>query len=611
VSSRIKIDRQSDLNIGTAGHVDHGKCIGKGSTVYIPRKGHCVIEDIWRVARDRGRLLLGRDGEWLYYLDDLYVLSIDLHDRRLIFPRAYLYVQRYSGDVFRIKTEGGRSITVSPDHPLLTYNNGIIRWSPSYKLDHGDNIGVVKECSLDEAMVIGEEWFKDKMYVPRSIISPDCYLGPLSDRDYLEFERIDDIERIRYDDYLFDLNVPGIHTFVGGDGGIILHNTTIIEALTGIWTSSHSEELRRGITIRIGYADMPIYRIKSDVGEIYWSRPSFKDYGDGELVRVVSFVDCPGHESLMANMLSGATVMDGAMLVIAANESVPRPQTKEHSMALQILGIKNVVVVQNKIDLVSKSEAKKNYDAIKEFLSTTDFPDAPIIPLSAIHKVNLHYLVEALYKYIPIPKRDLDKPFRMFVIRSFDINRPGTFYKDLRGGVIGGSIIQGRVRVGDEIEILPGYLSSEAGKIVNEPLYTNVYSLRTQNTSLKEAFGGGLIGIQTDLDPYMTKSDNLVGNIAGEPDTLPEVRYEFDMEFNLFKYVVGTDETIEVKPINVNDRLRLNVGPAVTLGLVTSVGREKVHVKLHRPVVAEDGWRVAIATRVNNMWRLVGVGSVC
>jgi len=397
---------------------------------------------------------------------------------------------------------------------------------------------------------------------------------------------------------------------IGSAGHVDHGKTTIIQALTGIWTSSHSEELRRGITIRIGYADMPIYRLTKGNKEVYWSRPKFKDYGNPELMRVISFVDCPGHESLMATMLSGAAVMDGAMLVIAADEPVPRPQTKEHTMALQIMGVKHVVVVQNKLDLVSKDKAIENYEQIRDFLSTTPYADAPIIPLSAVHKVNLHYLVEALYKYIPVPRRDYSKPPLMFIIRSFDINLPGTNYKDLKGGVIGGSIIRGLLRVDDELEILPGYLYRKNGKILHEPLYTKVYSISTRNVKLKEAHSGGLIGIQTDLDPALTKSDNLVGSVAGKPGTLPPVHYEFDMEINLFKYVIGTDETILVKPLEVGDIIRLNVGPSITLGVVKSISKEIAHVQLYKPVVAEEGWRAAIAAKVKDTWRLIGVGVI-
>ncbi len=396
---------------------------------------------------------------------------------------------------------------------------------------------------------------------------------------------------------------------IGSAGHVDHGKTTIIQALTGRWTATHSEELRRGITIKIGYADMPIYRFGLGGGEIYWSRPRYNGV-DGELVRVVSFVDCPGHESLMANMLSGAAVMDGAMLVIAANESVPRPQTKEHAVALEMLGVKNVVVVQNKIDIVSKEEAYRNYEAIKEFLSTTSFADAPIIPVSAIHRVNLHYLVEALYRYIPPRERYPGKPLKMFVIRSFDINKPGTNYRDVVGGVLGGSILEGRVRVGDEIEILPGYLYKEGGRIRHKPLYATVESLSSGRLKLDVAYPGGLVGIQTDLDPSLTKSDGMVGNVAGAPDSLPEVRYELSLDIELFRYVVGTEESLEVRPISRGEPLRLNIGPATTLGVVTSISDGIYHLNLSRPVVAEEGWRAAVAARYDNKWRLVGVGTV-
>ena len=573
--TKIKIDRQSDLNIGTAGHVDHGKCVTSSTTIYLPGLGEIGIGDLWsKLESESDIVYLGMDEEIIPSPLEVYSFN---GDEIIVASNAWIYRQFYRGYIYRVVTENGYTVDVSPKHRLPAIDSDGVKWVEARNL--GLNSKIL--CS-GESREFGK----------------------------LEAYDVGDIRRYWYEGYIYDLTVPHTHTFLGGSAPIILHNTTIIEGLTGIWTSSHSEELRRGITIRIGYADMPIYRLTGPSGEVYWSWPEFEGYGNPELVRVISFVDCPGHESLMANMLSGAAVMDGAMLVIAANEDVPRPQTKEHTMALQILGVKNLVVVQNKIDLVSKKEAIENYEKIREFLSTTIYGDAPIIPVSAVHRINLHYLVEALYKYIPVPERDLTKPFRMFIIRSFDINKPGESFESLKGGVIGGSIVQGRVSVGDEIEISPGYIYSVEGKIKYEPLYTEVLSIRTRYTSLKEAYGGGLIGIQTDLDPYLTKSDGLVGSVASEPDTLPPVLYEFDMEVELFKYVVGTDETILVKDLARGDRLRLNVGPAVTLGIVTDVSRDAVHVRLVRPVVAGSGWRVAIAAQVNNLWRLVGVGTV-
>lgn len=409
------------------------------------------------------------------------------------------------------------------------------------------------------------------------------------------------------------LQIPAQPDVNIGTAGHVDHGkTTIIQALTGFWTSTHSEELRRGITIKIGYADMPIYECTSMTGPERFSVIPEIENCEGETIfrRAVSFVDCPGHESLMANMISGAAVMDGAIMVIAADEQVPRPQTKEHMAVLEILGVDKIVIVQNKVDLVSKEEVKENYSQIRDFLAGTIVEDAPIVPVSAIHKINTQYLLEAIETYIPRPERDYSKPVKMFVIRSFDINIPGTPLSKLAGGVIGGSLLQGALRIGDELEILPGYLEKKGDRIAHEPLHTEVISLNSQTLRLEEAHSGGLLGVQTDLDPALTKADGMVGNVTGKPGTLPEVRYDLEMEAQLFKYVVGTDETVEVSKIQPKEPLRLNIGTSVTLGSVTNLREDNVHVSLLKPAVAELGTKAAIARRVAGKWRLIGVGQV-
>ena len=398
--------------------------------------------------------------------------------------------------------------------------------------------------------------------------------------------------------------------------GVIGHvdhgKTTIVKSLTGTWTSSHSEELRRGITIKIGYADMPIYEcISSNSTVQYTTKPD--NHGcknKHSFKRVTSIVDCPGHESLMANMLSGAALMDAAILVISANEPVPRPQTKEHVVALNILGVKNLIIVQNKIDLVSKDEAIKNYKDIKNFLDNANLKNVPIIPVSAIHNLNTDLLLNYIQKNFSIKKNNTSESLRMYTIRSFDINDPGTSYSKLSGGVIGGSILNGKLKVGDELEILPGFLERKDGKIIHNPIYAKTLSIHTQNTSLKEANSGGLIGVQTDLDPSLTKADGLVGNLCGKPGKLPDVKYELDMTHDLFDYVVGTDDKVKVDKISINESLRLNVGASVTLGHVTSVTDANVRVNLLKPVVADKDWTVAIARRVSDKWRLIGASKV-
>ena len=134
---------------------------------------------------------------------------------------------------------------------------------------------------------------------------------------------------------------------IGTIGHVDHGKTTLVQALTGVWAARHTEELKRGITIKLGYADMPVYKcLECEPPRNHSTEPSCP-YCNSKttFVRAVSFVDAPGHEALMATMLSGASVMDGAILVIAADETCPQPQTREHLAAIEIVGVKNLVKV--------------------------------------------------------------------------------------------------------------------------------------------------------------------------------------------------------------------------------------------------------------------------
>ncbi|HLC74747.1 MAG TPA: GTP-binding protein, partial [Candidatus Nanoarchaeia archaeon] len=168
---------------------------------------------------------------------------------------------------------------------------------------------------------------------------------------------------------------------IGLVGHVDHGKTTLTERLSGKWTDTHSEELRRGITIRLGYADTVFVKTKD--GKYTTEHVAKLEKKEYTILRKISLVDAPGHESLMATMLAGSTIIDGALLLVSAAEECPQPQTREHIMALQIAGIKNIIVLQNKIDLVSEEEALANYKQIKEFLKSTNYENAPIIPISA------------------------------------------------------------------------------------------------------------------------------------------------------------------------------------------------------------------------------------
>jgi translation initiation factor 2 subunit 3 len=399
---------------------------------------------------------------------------------------------------------------------------------------------------------------------------------------------------------------------IGMIGHVDHGKTTLTKALSGEWTDRHSEEVKRGISIRLGYADVNFYKCKDCEGtKSYSNQPKCPECGgEAEFLRSVSFVDAPGHETLMATMLSGAAIMNGALLLVAANEKCPQPQTKEHLMALTIIGVEKIIIVQNKVDIVTKEEALENYREIKEFIKGTIAENAPIIPVSANHNVNIDKLVEAIERIIPTPKYDLKKPARLYVARSFDINTPGSSPETLKGGVLGGSLMQGKLEVGEEIEIAPGRKTEVGREIIWEKITTTIESLHAGEASLETVRPGGLIAIGTKLDPSTTKSDGLTGRVVGKPGTLPPVLHKFIMKTMLLERVVGAAVDLAVDHIKTNEPLMLSVGTATTVGVVTSARGEESEVALKIPVCADKNQRVAISRKISGKWRLIGYGII-
>lgn len=384
--------------------------------------------------------------------------------------------------------------------------------------------------------------------------------------------------------------------------------TTLTQALTGKWTDQHSEELKRGISIKLGYADANFYRVKMKNGEMhYTSEPDKKEFKGGKLehLRTVSFVDAPGHETLMAVMLSGAAIMDAAILIIAANEKCPQPQTREHLSALEIMGFDNFIIVQNKIDVCTKERAMESYNEIKDFLKGSLLENAPIIPVSAHHNRNIDLLIEAIEEMFPTPKKDLRSDFQMNIARSFDINKPGTLPKNIKGGVLGGTVSRGRVNVGDKLEIRPGRTTKRG----MEPITTKVESLHS-GISRKNLGPGGLVAIGTSLDPATTKSDSLLGNVIGKPESLPPVWDKLEIETELLDRVVGTKNIQDVKELKTKEPLVITVGTRTSVGIPSAVKDNIVEMKLSIPVCAPVGQRIALSRQVDGKWHLIGYGII-
>tara|TARA_B110000444_G_scaffold261554_1_gene315210 strand:+ start:23570 stop:24808 length:1239 start_codon:yes stop_codon:yes gene_type:complete len=399
---------------------------------------------------------------------------------------------------------------------------------------------------------------------------------------------------------------------IGLVGHVDHGKTTLTQALSGIWTDTHSEERKRGISIKLGYADTAFY--KTPKGEYYATgrKPGGGNDDITELQRVISFVDAPGHETLMAIMITGASIMDGAMLMVAANEKCPQPQTREHLMALEIAGIENIVIVQNKIDLVSRERALESHSEITAFLEGTIAENAPIIPVSAHHDVNLDILIQAIESAIPTPDRSEDKRAIMHVARSFDINRPGTRPTKLRGGVIGGSIVEGQFNVDDEIVIGPGRKIVKGNKVHYEPIHSKVASMQGGGLTLENMHAGGLCGMATPLDPAITTADNLSGQVVARVGDLPEVRESVNISINLMKNMVAGEgeDPSPIMPLRPNEMLMVNVATATSVGVVSNTGKGKATLKLRLPICADSGQRISLSRRVGSRWRLIGHGTI-
>jgi len=414
-------------------------------------------------------------------------------------------------------------------------------------------------------------------------------------------------------------NLPELN--VGVVGHIDHGKTTLLSKLTGKFTDTHSEELKRGITIKLGYADMTIFQ----------DGKTFNTNGKGTPIRYISFIDAPGHEMLMATMLSGAAIIDAAILVISSQEGI-KPQTKEHFVALQAKKIKNIIIVQNKIDLVTKESALKNYKEIKEFVKGTIAENSPIIPVSSQQGINIDKILEELSK-LEIPKRDIESNPIFLIARSFDINKPGTEIKNIHGGVLGGILKQGKLKVGDEIEIKPGLNIKRANQQFYETINTKIISLHKGNKSVSEVYPGVSISIETELDPFLTKSDSLTGCLVSTKNNLPDITYKPKIKAELFKQVLGISEQKQVEPIKTKEMLMMSVNTTITVGIVEKIKNDtlkgipqraqesqggtrpatqasEIELSLNVPIVALQGDNVGIARNINSHWRLIGFGEI-
>ncbi|XP_052087703.1 eukaryotic translation initiation factor 2 subunit 3 isoform X2 [Mytilus californianus] len=416
---------------------------------------------------------------------------------------------------------------------------------------------------------------------------------------------------------------------IGTIGHVAHGKSTVVKAISGVQTVRFKNELERNITIKLGYANAKIYKCDNNSCPrpgCYRSCGSSKEdafpcdragcSGKFRVLRHVSFVDCPGHDILMATMLNGAAVMDAALLLIAGNESCPQPQTSEHLAAVEIMKLKHILILQNKIDLVKESQAKEQYEQILAFVKGTIAEGAPIIPVSAQLKYNIDVICEYIVKKIPVPKRDFLSEPRLIVIRSFDVNKPGSEVDDLKGGVAGGSILRGVLKVGQEIEVRPGIVSKDQeGKLTCKPIRSRILSLFAEQNDLQYAVPGGLIGVGTKIDPMLCRADRMVGHVLGAVGALPDIYTELTISFFLLRRLLGVKTEGEkkgakVQKLSKNEVLMVNIGSLSTGGRVLAVKADLAKIGLTNPVCTDIGEKIALSRRVEKHWRLIGWGQI-
>ena len=307
--------------------------------------------------------------------------------------------------------------------------------------------------------------------------------------------------------------------------------------------------------------------------------------------------------------------MDAALLLIAGNESVPQPQTSEHLAAIEIMKLDKIIILQNKVDLMREEAALQHHQSIVKFVRGTPAAKSPIIPISAQLKFNIDGVLDAIVNTIPVPLRDFTQEPHMMVIRSFDVNKPGAEIDELKGGVAGGSILHGVLKLGDEVEIRPGIVTrDDKGALKCKHIFSRIVSLNSESNDLKYAVPGGLIGVGTRIDPTLCRADRLVGFVLGLKGRLPAIYSEIEVNFYLLKRLLGVrtadGKQAKVAKLTKNEVLMVNIGSTSTGAKVAAIKQDAAKLSLTSPACTNLGEKIALSRRIEKHWRLIGWATI-
>jgi elongation factor Tu len=385
----------------------------------------------------------------------------------------------------------------------------------------------------------------------------------------------------------FDRSKP--HVNIGTIGHIDHGKTTLTAAITSVLAKHDDknavrsfdsidnapEERERGITIATAHVEYTTAN------------------------RHYAHVDCPGHADYIKNMITGAAQMDGAILVVAATDG-PMPQTREHILLARQVGVPSLVVFLNKVDMVDDEELLDLVELeVRELLSSYDFPgdDLPVVRGSALKALEedeaaakgIDELMAAVDDYVPLPERDVDKPFLMPIEDVFSISGRGT--------VVTGRVDRGIVKVSEEIEIV-GFADTQKKVVTGVEMFRKL---------LDEGVAGDNIGV---LLRGLEKDDVQRGQVLAKPKSItPHTKFKGEV------YVLTKDEGGRHTPFFNGYRPQFYLRTTDVTGVATlPEGVEMVmpgdnvamEVELITPVALEKGLRFAI----REGGRTVGSGAI-
>ena len=417
-------------------------------------------------------------------------------------------------------------------------------------------------------------------------------------------------------------NQPRIN--IGVLGKVADGKSTLVKVLSETSTQRYSNERERNITIKLGYANCKIFSnntkniiTNEQLNVLDYESTSGKkkivlddNQNEKKMVEHLSFIDCPGHQELILTMMSGISIMDYVIFVIAVDEPIRnKQQFMEHFNAAIESDIKKCIFILNKVDLVKKEILNERFNELKNLISDTKFNMSPIIPTSLNCGYNKEYILYYIVNWFNDKIVNIDTDDKYFrITRSFDINKSEILWTDIQGGVVGGSVVKGRFNLNEVVYLYPGIwkkVNNENGnptfKVV--PLETTIENIRTEDTELQYANIGGLIALKTTIDPFYVKNDKLIGNLI----TNNKLEYDFQIVIEL--EIISYQNDFRNYSFDVNDKkdsVTITIASHNIKSSVILQNKNIIKVELTEPVLILDDDIIIISKKINQVSKIIG-----